>query len=61
MLQRLRAEMKIALASPELQARLNKAGGPGGHEHPDREVRAMIHSDYDKYGKVVRDVGIKLE
>jgi hypothetical protein len=37
-LQRLRAEMKIALASPELQARLNKAGGPGGHEHPDREV-----------------------
>ena len=60
-LQRLRAEMKTALASPELQAKLNKAGGLSAMSLPIEEFRALIKSDHDKYGKLVREVGIKLE
>ena len=60
-LRRLRAEMKVALASPELQAKLNKAGGLGPMSTTIQEFEAVIKTDYDKYGKLVRDVGIKLE
>jgi tripartite-type tricarboxylate transporter receptor subunit TctC len=60
-LQRLRAELKLALASPELQAQLNKAGGLSAASTSLEEFNALIKSDYDKYGKLVRDAGIKLE
>ncbi len=60
-LQRLRTEMKTALASPELQAQLNKAGGLSAASMSIEDFTALIKSDYDKYGKLVRDAGIKLE
>jgi tripartite-type tricarboxylate transporter receptor subunit TctC len=60
-LQRLRAEMKTALASPELQDKLNKLGGMGTMSTTPEQFKALIRSDDDKYGKVVRDVGIKLQ
>lgn len=60
-LQRLRAEMKVALASPELQARLIKAGGLYTMSTTIEKFRAVIKSDDDKYGKIVHDVGIKLD
>jgi tripartite-type tricarboxylate transporter receptor subunit TctC len=60
-LQRLRAEMKTALASPDLQAALNKAGGLSVMNSTLDEFTTVIKSDYDKYGKLVRDAGIKLE
>jgi tripartite-type tricarboxylate transporter receptor subunit TctC len=60
-LQRLRAEMKIVLTSPELQAQLNKAGGLSATSTSIEDFSALIKSDYDKYGKLVRDAGIKLD
>ncbi|MEO7242069.1 MAG: tripartite tricarboxylate transporter substrate binding protein [Variovorax sp.] len=60
-LQKLRAEIKVALASPELQAKLSKAGGLSAMSTTPEAFKALIQSDYYKYGKLVRDVGIKLE
>ncbi len=60
-LQRLRAEMKVALVSPELQAKINKAGGMNVMSTTVEAFSALIKSDYDKYGKLVRDLGITLE
>jgi tripartite-type tricarboxylate transporter receptor subunit TctC len=60
-LARLRAEVGKLLAKPEVVQRLNGAGGLEPYITTPAEFSALIRRDYDKYGKVVKDVGAKID
>ena len=56
---RINNEINKALASPDVQERIEKIGGlPGPIKTPD-EIQAMMKSDFERWGKVVRAAGIK--
>jgi tripartite-type tricarboxylate transporter receptor subunit TctC len=57
----LHSEVNKALADPEVKRKLNAAGGLEPYITTEAEFAALIRRDYDKYGKVVRDVGIKAD
>ena len=58
--QRLATEIKAVLALPDTNERLTKAGLTVNPGSPS-EMRAIMKSDYEKWGKVVRAAGIKGE
>jgi tripartite-type tricarboxylate transporter receptor subunit TctC len=58
---RLREEVKRALELPEVKGRLNHAGGLEPHVTTHEEFLAIIRRDREKYAKVVKDLGIKIE
>ena len=56
---RINGEINKSLASPDVQDRIEKAGSlPGPQKTPD-EIQAMMKSDFERWGKVVRAAGIK--
>ena len=57
----LRTEVQRALAQPELADKLNVTGALQPLLESPQEFAALIKSDYDKYGKLARDIGIKVE
>jgi tripartite-type tricarboxylate transporter receptor subunit TctC len=60
-LARLRDEIAKALASPDVKDKLNNAGGLQPLATSPAEFAALIRRDYDKYGKLVRDIGVKVD
>jgi tripartite-type tricarboxylate transporter receptor subunit TctC len=60
-LDRLRAELKRALESPEVKTRFNGAGGLEPFVATPEEFDALIRRDHAKYAKAVKDLGIKLD
>jgi tripartite-type tricarboxylate transporter receptor subunit TctC len=58
---KLRAELKRVLESPDVKQKLNAAGGLDPYVASPEEFAALIQRDYDKYAKVVKDIGIKLD
>jgi len=58
---RLRSEIRTALALPDVAAKLNSAGGMSVFISTPEEFTALVQRDYDKYGKIVREIGIKAE
>ena len=58
--ERLRAAVAKALASSDVKEKLNAAGGLEPFATSPEEFAALIRSDYDKYGKIVKAVGIKV-
>ena len=58
---RLRSEIKKALESPDVKQKMNAAGGLDPYLTTPDEFAALIRRDYEKYGKVVKDIGIKLD
>jgi tripartite-type tricarboxylate transporter receptor subunit TctC len=60
-LARLREEIAKSLASPDVKEKLNNAGGLQAFATSPAEFAALIRSDYDKYGKLVRDIGVKAD
>jgi tripartite-type tricarboxylate transporter receptor subunit TctC len=60
-LDRLRTEVGNALAQPDLKEKLMVAGGLDAYATTPGEFAALIRRDYDKYGRVVRDVGVKVD
>lgn len=58
---RLHAEVNKALAEPDVKHKLNAAGGLEPYLSTPAEFAALIRRDYDKYGKIVKDVGIKVD
>jgi tripartite-type tricarboxylate transporter receptor subunit TctC len=60
-LARLHDEVNKALADPEVKARLGKAGGMQPNPLSPEQFAAMIRRDYDKYGKLVKEIGVKVE
>jgi tripartite-type tricarboxylate transporter receptor subunit TctC len=60
-LQRLRGEINAALGSADVKEKFSKSGALEPLILPPEEFNAMIRADYEKYGKVVRDVGVKVD
>jgi tripartite-type tricarboxylate transporter receptor subunit TctC len=58
---RLRAAVAKALAAPEVKERLNSAGGLEPFASTPEEFAALIRRDYDKYGKIVKAIGIRVD
>jgi len=56
-----RAEIRRVLESPDVKQRMNAAGGLDPYLTTPEEFSALIKRDYEKYAKVVKDIGIKLE
>jgi tripartite-type tricarboxylate transporter receptor subunit TctC len=58
---RLRAAVDKALASPDVKQKLNAAGGVEPFVTTPDEFATLIRRDYDKYGKIVKSIGIKVD
>ena len=60
-LAKLRAEINKLLAKPEIKQRLQGAGGLEPYISTPGEFSAMMRRDFDKYGKVVKEVGATID
>jgi tripartite-type tricarboxylate transporter receptor subunit TctC len=60
-LERLRSEIRRALEAPETKERFNRAGGLEPLVTTPEEFTAMIRRDYEKYGALVKKLGIKVQ
>jgi tripartite-type tricarboxylate transporter receptor subunit TctC len=60
-LAQLHSAVNKALAEPEVKRKLNAAGGLEPYLTTPAEFAALIRRDYDKYGKIVKEVGIKVD
>ena len=56
---KLRDEVNRALADPDLAGKLNVTGALQPLILPPTEFAALIRRDHDKYGKLIRDIGLK--
>jgi tripartite-type tricarboxylate transporter receptor subunit TctC len=57
----LRREVNKALAAADVKEKLNAAGGLEPHVTTPEALAALIRRDYEKYGKVVREVGMRVD
>lgn len=57
---KLNAEMVDALNDPELRKRLQTLGAEPAGSSPE-ELAKMVRSEYEKWGRVVREAGIRIE
>lgn len=60
-LSQLRAAVAKALAAPEVKEKFNAAGGIETFATTPDEFVALIQRDYDKYGKIVKTIGIRVD
>jgi tripartite-type tricarboxylate transporter receptor subunit TctC len=58
---RLRTEINRVLALPEVRERMGAVGGAEPWITTLEEFNAVIRCDYDKYGKLVKDIGAKVD
>jgi tripartite-type tricarboxylate transporter receptor subunit TctC len=58
---RLRSEIHAVLGTAEVKEKLNASGGLDPYAASPEEFAALIRRDYEKYGKLVKDVGIKVD
>ena len=57
----LRGAVSRALATSEVKEKLNSAGGLDPYATTPEAFAALIRRDYEKYGKLVKSVGIKVD
>jgi tripartite-type tricarboxylate transporter receptor subunit TctC len=57
----LHAEVNKLLAEAETRKKLHAAGGLEPYISTPAEFAALIRRDYDKYGKIVKEVGVKVD
>ena len=60
-LSKLRSEVRKALESPEVRERLHAAGGLEPLVTTPEEFTALIRRDHERFGKLIKDVGIKAD
>ena len=60
-IERLRHEIAAVLAQPELRERLADTGSGEPYVTTPEEFSARIRADYEKYGKLIRAIGLKVE
>jgi tripartite-type tricarboxylate transporter receptor subunit TctC len=60
-LARLRSEVTRVLESAEVKQKMNAAGGLDPYVSTPGEFAALIRRDYEKYAKVVKELGLKLD
>jgi len=58
---RLRTEIRMVLAEPEFARRLGDAGAGQPYLTTPEEFAARMKGDYEKYGKVIRSIGLKVD
>ncbi len=58
---KLRDEVHKAFTNPELLKRLNVTGALQPMLLPPAEFEKLVNRDHDKYGKLVRDIGISIK
>jgi tripartite-type tricarboxylate transporter receptor subunit TctC len=58
---KLRTEINKALVSTEVQEKFARGGALEPMVTTPEEFSAMIKADYERYGKVVKDIGVKLD
>ena len=57
----LHGEVNKLLAEKETRSKLHAAGGLEPYISTVAEFEALIRRDYEKYGKIVKDVGVKVD
>src|SRR5438270_2145834 len=60
-LERLRAEVRRALEAPEVKASLMGKGSLETLELSPQDFSALIHRDHERFGKLIRSLGIKAD
>jgi tripartite-type tricarboxylate transporter receptor subunit TctC len=60
-LAKLRAELKRVLEAPDVKQKLNAAGGLDPYVASPDEFAALIKRDYAKFGRLVKDIGLKVD
>jgi tripartite-type tricarboxylate transporter receptor subunit TctC len=60
-LEKLRIEIRKALELPEIREKLHAAGGLEPLVTTPEEFAALIRRDYDRFGKLIKEVGIKAD
>jgi len=58
---RLQAEVARYLALPEAKEKFNAAGGLEPWNPKPEEFAAAIRRDYDKYGRLVKEIGVRVD
>jgi tripartite-type tricarboxylate transporter receptor subunit TctC len=58
---RLRTEVRAVVAEPQFAERLAKAGAGEPYLTTPDEFAARIKGDYEKYGKLIRSIGLKVD
>ncbi len=60
-IERLRTEVQAVLAQPEIRERLAASGSGEPYVSTPEEFAARIRGDHEKYGKLIRSIGVKVE
>ena len=60
-LARLRSETRKALELPEIREKLHAAGGLEPFVSSPEEFAALIRRDFDRFGRLIKEVGIKAD
>jgi tripartite-type tricarboxylate transporter receptor subunit TctC len=58
---RLRAEVTAVLAMPDIAEKLINTGSGEPNSTTPEELAGMIRRDYESYGKVIRETGVKVD
>ena len=58
---RLRQELKEVASQPEFKERLANTGSGEPYLVTPEELTARIARDYEKYGKLIRSIGVKVD
>ena len=58
---RLRAEIAVVLVQPEFKKRLADSGSGEPYISTPEEFAARMRTDSEKYGKLIRSIGLKVE
>ena len=58
---KLRTEVNTVLADPDVAKRLIATGSGEPHITTPEQFAAMIRADYENYGKVIKDIGLKID
>jgi tripartite-type tricarboxylate transporter receptor subunit TctC len=60
-LSRMRTEVRRVLESEDVKQKMNAAGGLDPFVTTPQEFGALIRRDFEKYAKIVKDLGLKLD
>ena len=60
-IERLRTEVQAVLAQPEIRERLAASGSGEPYVSTPEEFAARIRGDHEKYGKLIRSIGVKVD
>ncbi len=60
-LDRLRSELKAVLEMPEVKTRLSTSGAGDPYITTPEQFAALIKADYERYGQIIKSIGLKVD